>query len=60
MEKYRVIVILRQHAPELKAAGVIHRRIFGTVARWPPTSHFEMPPQKSSSTRCMELFPKSA
>jgi len=33
MEKDRVIVILRQHAPELKAAGVVHLRVFGSVAR---------------------------
>ena len=24
---------LRQHAPELKAAGVVHLRVFGSVAR---------------------------
>jgi len=33
MEKDRVIVILREHAPELKAAGVVHLRVFGSVAR---------------------------
>ena len=33
MDKDRVIVILREHAPELKAAGVVHLRIFGSVAR---------------------------
>jgi predicted nucleotidyltransferase len=33
MEKDRVIVILRKHAPELKAAGVVHLRVFGSVAR---------------------------
>ena len=33
MEKDRVIVILREHAPELKKAGVMHLRFFGSVAR---------------------------
>ena len=33
MEKDRVIVILRQHAPELRDAGVMHLRVFGSVAR---------------------------
>jgi len=33
MEKERVIVILREHAPELKDAGVMHLRVFGSVAR---------------------------
>jgi len=33
MEKDRVIKTLQQHAPELKAAGVLHLRVFGSVAR---------------------------
>lgn len=33
MDKERIIVILREHAPELKAAGLIHLRLFGSVAR---------------------------
>jgi hypothetical protein len=33
MDKDRIIVILRDHAPELKAAGVVHLRVFGSVAR---------------------------
>ena len=33
MDRNRVIVILRKHAPELKAAGVVHLRVFGSVAR---------------------------
>jgi predicted nucleotidyltransferase len=33
MDKERIILILRQHAPELKAAGLVHLRIFGSVAR---------------------------
>jgi len=33
MERDRVIVILREHAPELKDAGVMHLRVFGSVAR---------------------------
>jgi predicted nucleotidyltransferase len=33
MEKDRVIVILLEHAPELKDAGVMHLRVFGSVAQ---------------------------
>lgn len=33
MDKERVLVILREHAPELKAAGLVHLRVFGSVAR---------------------------
>jgi uncharacterized protein len=33
MDKDRIIVILQEHAPELKAAGVTHLRLFGSVAR---------------------------
>lgn len=33
MDKDRIIVILREHAPELKAAGLVHLRVFGSVAR---------------------------
>jgi predicted nucleotidyltransferase len=33
MDKHRVIQTLRDHEPELKAAGVVHLRVFGSVAR---------------------------
>jgi predicted nucleotidyltransferase len=33
MNSDQVIAMLRQHAPELKAAGVVHLRVFGSVAR---------------------------
>jgi predicted nucleotidyltransferase len=33
MDRDRVLVILRQHAPELKAAGLTHLHLFGSVAR---------------------------
>ena len=33
MEKDRVLVILREHAPELMDAGVMHLRVFGSVTR---------------------------
>lgn len=33
MDTDRIIVILREHAPELKAAGLVHLRVFGSVAR---------------------------
>ena len=37
-QRERVIEVLRRHAPELKAAGVIHLRLFGSVARNEATS----------------------
>src|SRR6202453_4199590 len=33
MDKDRIIVILQEHAPELQAAGLVHLRVFGSVAR---------------------------
>jgi predicted nucleotidyltransferase len=42
MEKDRVIVILREHAPELKDAGVVHLRVFGSVARGEASSNSDV------------------
>jgi hypothetical protein len=33
MNKSRVLELLRQHEPELRAAGVVHLRLFGSVVR---------------------------
>lgn len=33
MDKDRILAILREHEPELKAAGLLHLRLFGSVAR---------------------------
>jgi len=33
MDKEQVVSILREHEPELKAAGIVHLRLFGSVAR---------------------------
>jgi predicted nucleotidyltransferase len=33
MEKGAVLRILRDHAPELRAAGIVRLRVFGSVAR---------------------------
>ena len=33
MDKHYVIQTLRAHEPELKAAGIVHLRLFGSVAR---------------------------
>ena len=33
MDSDQVIAKLRQHAPELRAAGVVHLRVFGSVVR---------------------------
>jgi predicted nucleotidyltransferase len=33
MDKERILGILREHEPDLKAAGVLHLHLFGSVAR---------------------------
>ena len=33
MDKRAVIETLRRHEPELRAAGIVHLRLFGSVAR---------------------------
>jgi predicted nucleotidyltransferase len=33
MDKEQVVAKLREHAPELKAAGIVHLRLHGSVAR---------------------------
>lgn len=33
MNKAIIVQTLRQHQPELKAAGIVHLRLFGSVAR---------------------------
>jgi predicted nucleotidyltransferase len=33
MDKERILGILRQHEAEIKAAGILHLRLFGSVAR---------------------------
>ena len=33
MDKTAVLQILRAHEPELRAAGIVHLRLFGSVAR---------------------------
>lgn len=38
MDKHRVLQTLRDHEPELKAAGIVHLRVFGSVARDENTS----------------------
>ena len=33
MEKERILAVLREHQAELKAAGLLHLRLFGSLAR---------------------------
>lgn len=33
MDKSRVLQTLREHEPELKAEGIVHLRLFGSLAR---------------------------
>jgi uncharacterized protein len=33
MDRERVVQTLRSHEPELRAAGIVHLRVFGSVAR---------------------------
>ena len=38
MDKERILGILRQHEAEIKAAGILHLRLFGSVARGEATA----------------------
>ena len=38
----RVVAILRQHEPELKAAGIIRLSLFGSVARGEPGNDVDL------------------
>jgi predicted nucleotidyltransferase len=38
MDRERILAILRTHAPELKSAGLVHLRLFGSVARGEATA----------------------
>ena len=54
MDKDRILAILRQHAPELKAAGLLHLRVFGSVARGeasPPHSDVDLLAEFDASKR---------
>ena len=37
MDRDRILAILRMHAPELNAAGLVHLRLFGSFARGEPS-----------------------
>jgi hypothetical protein len=42
MDKDRVIQTLRAHEPELRAAGIAHLRLFGSVARGEATDESDV------------------
>jgi uncharacterized protein len=42
MDRREVIETLRRHEPELKAAGVVHLRLFGSVARGDQTGNSDI------------------
>ena len=42
MDTDRILAILRSHAPELRAAGLAHLRLFGSVARGEATPHSDI------------------
>jgi hypothetical protein len=42
MDRERVLAILRGHAAELKAAGLLHLRLFGSVARGEASSESDV------------------
>jgi len=42
MDRERILAILRNHAPELKAAGLLHLRVFGSVARGEASSQSDV------------------
>jgi predicted nucleotidyltransferase len=42
MDKEVILATLRKHAPELKAAGLAHLRVFGSVVRGEASSHSDI------------------
>jgi hypothetical protein len=42
MDKGLVLEMLRRHEPELKAAGIVHLRLFGSVARGESTARSDV------------------
>ena len=42
MDKSAVIQTLRMHEPELRAAGILHLRLFGSVARGESSVHSDI------------------
>lgn len=42
MDRESVLAILRHHAPELRAAGLLHLRVFGSVARGQATAQSDV------------------
>lgn len=42
MHRDEVLRILREHEPELKAAGLLHLRLFGSVARGEETAESDV------------------
>jgi uncharacterized protein len=53
MDKDSVIRILRAHEPELRAAGIVHLRLFGSTARneSSPSSDVDLMAEFDRSTR---------
>ena len=42
MDKERILAVLRTNAPELRFAGLVHLRLFGSVARGEANSHSDV------------------
>jgi len=42
MDKNHILATLKEHAAELKAAGITHLRLFGSVARDESTPHSDI------------------
>jgi predicted nucleotidyltransferase len=42
MDTQQILLTLRRHEPELKAAGLSHLRLFGSVARGEATTHSDI------------------
>jgi hypothetical protein len=42
MDKVTVIQTLRLHEPELRAAGIVHLRLFGSMARGVPSAQSDI------------------
>jgi hypothetical protein len=57
MDKSSVIEMLRRHEPELRAAGIVHLRLFGSVARGEESAQSDVDLMADfDRSKCLTLF----
>lgn len=57
MDKSSVIEMLRRHEPELRAAGIVHLRLFGSVVRGEESAQSDVDLMADfDRSKCLTLF----